>query len=329
MPFRCLACNDVASLDTRLVCCSACQSALYCSPACQKTDWKQHKQICKFLNVGWGAMQVKHPIHKEGSAYIDEFFEDSMNTHRNGDSRTFFKLFLNSTREKSIAAARKMEKIMNRQIPEIKYTWLLQSIGHLIRGDSEKLTWPNSPLLVVLRHGVDPNIFMSQDGGQRDTMLHILARFAHADNVVTHRNQVILARQLIEHGANVNATSSFFDYTPLHFACESSKTTNLEFIKFLLEHGANQNALSTSGKTPLLLTAGLAPAAAKFLIEWPGTDVNHVAHSTGISSLALVRVIITSLTRAVGPCDLFNLKQWREIEAMLVEMGVNDTGVRI
>jgi ankyrin repeat protein len=329
MPFRCLACNAVASIDIRLVCCSSCHSALYCSPACQKTDWKQHKQICKLLNPGWGAMQVKYPIHDEVSADIDEAYEGSMNIHRNEDSRTFFKLFLDSTLEESKAAAREMEKILNRQIPAIKYSWLLQSMYLLLRGGSEKLTWPNSPLLVALRHGVDPDIYVSQDGSQRETILHMLARCAHAEDVVTHRHQLILARQLIEHGANVNAVSAFYDYTPLHFACLPTTITNLGFIKFLLEHGANQNMLSTSGKTPLLLTAKVAPAAAKFLIEWPGTDVNHVAHSTGISSLALVRVCTTYFTMAVEPKNRFILKQWREIEAMLVEMGANDTGVRL
>jgi hypothetical protein len=97
-----------------------------------------------------------------------------------------------------------------------------------------------------------------------------------------------------------------------------------------------QNALSTSGKTPLLLTSSLAPAVAKFLIEWPGTDVNHVGQSTGISSLALVRVCINFFTTALERPNFsrmaecrFIRKQWPEIEAMLVEMGANDTGVRI
>jgi hypothetical protein len=148
------------------------------------------------------------------------------------------------------------------------------------------------------------------------------------DNIITYINQVILARQLIEYSANVNAASSLFDYTSLHYACQSGVTTNLEFIKFLLNNGANQNALSTSGKTPLLLTSALAPSAVKFLIEWPGTDVNHVADSTGISSLALVRVCITIFIRALQHTNFsleaeyrFIRKQWHEIDDMLVEMG--------
>jgi ankyrin repeat protein len=281
-------------------------------------------------------MQVQHPEHKESSNVVDGLYEDAMISHRNGDSRIFFNLFLHSTREKSESAARKMEKIIGRQIPAMKFEFLLRSVCILIRGDSEKLTWPNNPLLVALRHGVDPNLYIAPEGGQRDTLLHILSRNSHMDNIVTHRNQVILARQLVEHGANVNAASSFFDYTPLHNACQSGVTTNLEFIKFLLNNGADQNALSTSGKTPLLLTSTLAPAAAKFLIEWPGTDVNHVADSTGISSLALVRVCITFYTKALqrpnfslGAEYRFIRKQWLEIDDMLMEMGAIDTGVRL
>jgi hypothetical protein len=32
---------------------------------CQREDWKKHKQICKFLNVGNGAMQVRTDLHIE------------------------------------------------------------------------------------------------------------------------------------------------------------------------------------------------------------------------------------------------------------------------
>jgi ankyrin repeat protein len=57
-------------------------------------------------------------------------------------------------------------------------------------------------------------------------------------------NQCILAKQLIEVGANVNARAQccLKKSTPLHAACWSGHCTNLDLIQLLLDHGANPNA---------------------------------------------------------------------------------------
>jgi hypothetical protein len=53
----CIICRAVASQDVLFQYCAACQSALYCSKACQRKDWKkQHKKVYKLLNVGHGDM---------------------------------------------------------------------------------------------------------------------------------------------------------------------------------------------------------------------------------------------------------------------------------
>ncbi|KAJ7693963.1 hypothetical protein B0H17DRAFT_1058795 [Mycena rosella] len=50
MPFyagsndRCYRCNEPG--DSKLRKCARCQVALYCSPQCQKEDWKLHKPTC-------------------------------------------------------------------------------------------------------------------------------------------------------------------------------------------------------------------------------------------------------------------------------------------
>ncbi|KAF4637524.1 hypothetical protein G7Y89_g567 [Cudoniella acicularis] len=41
---KCTACNDPASRT-----CATCRDAKYCSPECQRTDWKTHKLICRAL----------------------------------------------------------------------------------------------------------------------------------------------------------------------------------------------------------------------------------------------------------------------------------------
>lgn len=60
--------------------------------------------------------------------------------------------------------------------------------------------------------------------------------------------QVEIARVLIAHGANVNATQAESEFTPLH---EAALNGDLEFARLLLEHGANVNAKMKDGKTPL------------------------------------------------------------------------------
>ena len=62
MSKNCFTCN----VRTVLKCCIKCQAVQYCSKSCQKQDWKQHKQICQFLNAGDGAMQVQTDEHVDG-----------------------------------------------------------------------------------------------------------------------------------------------------------------------------------------------------------------------------------------------------------------------
>jgi ankyrin repeat protein len=80
--------------------------------------------------------------------------------------------------------------------------------------------------------------------------------------------------------------------TPLHRACFSGNVTNLDFVEYLLEVGADPNAQDRSGRTPLLYTTPDAPGAAKFLLNWPTTDVN-ITTQSGESFLAKVRSTIT------------------------------------
>jgi hypothetical protein len=159
MPKTCLNCKAVVSKDAPILSCGACRSAVYCSKVCQKKDWKEgeHKKICKYLNVGEGAMQVRRPIHMENLAKLAEGFKE---TERSLDynRKRFFTLFTESTFEGRQAAARKMKKIAAGQTKRYQQYLLLHSLYLLIHTDSEKLLWPNSPLLVLLQF-VDPTFF--------------------------------------------------------------------------------------------------------------------------------------------------------------------------
>jgi hypothetical protein len=339
MPKSCIICRAVASPVLELQYCSVCQSALYCSKACQKIDWRrQHKPICKLLNVGHGDMQVRNDDHTRRSVAAKEHFEREKRSLGEGGKR-FFKLFGESTFEGSRAAARKMMKFAKGQSRGNQEFLLFHSLSYLVRSsDSEMLSWPNNPLLVLLQF-VDPNVLSGDEdkplpaGKTRITPLHMLADQADPSDYSTHENQVILARQLIEHGANVNAVTIPGGRTPLHNACCMLNVTNLDFVELLLEAGSDPNSQDHAGTTPLMWSTTAAPGAAKFLLNWPSTDTNITTRS-GASFLAIVRQTVeyffVNISLPDNPDrvqDQFLLQQWREIEEMLVERGAHDTGI--
>jgi hypothetical protein len=328
MPLRCcIVCKVGASPDLQLQYCAVCQSALYCSRACQREDWRKHKKICKLLNVGHGDMQVRHDIHTRRSLALKGLFESEECT-LDENMKRFFKLFEESTFEGSQAAAQKMRKIANKLIKDYQEFFLFHSLHFLIRSsDSKMLSWPNSPLLVLLQF-VGPSVLTGEDGTTqlRLTPLHFLADLADPYDYSTHENQLILAKQLIEHGANINAVSSD-DKTPLHSACSGGSVTNLDFIELLLKAGADPNYQNHAGMTPLMMTTPYAPGAAKFLLNWPTTDV-HITISNGASFKDFVRKCIMDLSTEIALPDnpdklqqQFLLQQWRDIEGMLVARG--------
>jgi hypothetical protein len=270
MPKSCIICRAVASPDILLQYCAQCQSALYCSKACQRIDWrkKQHRQICKLLNVGHGDMQVRTDMHMNRSNASKEAVERAEHDLDEDDKR-FFKLFQESTFEGIRAAALEMRKIAKRETKENQNFLFFHCLPVLIRTDSMMLSWPNSPLLVMLQF-VDPSVLNGyddvplQEGEGRVTPLHHVADLADPFDYSTHESQLILAKQLIEHGANVNAVSTPQRKTPLHNACFSGNVTNLDFVELLLEEGADPNAQDQLGETPLMYTIPGVPVRPNF-----------------------------------------------------------------
>jgi hypothetical protein len=161
---------------------------MYCSKICQKKDWKAHKKICKSLNAGDGAMQVRSVLHEKTSATLEEGFKEN-ERRLNDNMKRFFKLFKESTLKGSQDAARKMKKIAARETKRNQKELLFFSLYLLIHTKSEKLLWPNSPLLVLLQF-VDPNMLAEARG----TLLHVLAYLADPSDYSTQENQVILGR---------------------------------------------------------------------------------------------------------------------------------------
>jgi hypothetical protein len=269
-------------------------------------------------------MQVRAAAHTSRSTKVREAFENEGRFLKEVRKR-FFKLFEESTLEGRLAVARSMNKIAKRQPKPVREYLLLHSLYFLLHfSNSEMLSWPNSPVLVMLQL-VDPNVLFGQVDGTRFSLLHHLAKMADPSDYSTHENQLILAKQLIERGTNFNAGSVPNGVTPLHDTCFSGNVTNLDYIEYLLEAGADPNAQTKSGTTPLMCTVPNAPGAAKFLMNWPTTDANITTRS-GASFLTKVRYTITHFSDRIALPDnpnrvhhQFVLQQWRDIEEMLVE----------
>jgi hypothetical protein len=143
--------------------------------------------------------------------------------------KRFFKLFEESTFEGSQAAAREMRNIAKSRTKNYQKFLFFYSLHVLVRSsNSEMLSWPSSPLLVLLQF-VHPNEVLAHEQS-RFTLIHMLADMVDPFDYSTHVNQLILAKQLVEHGANVNAVESADGRTALHMACFSGNVTNLDLL---------------------------------------------------------------------------------------------------
>ena len=60
--------------------------------------------------------------------------------------------------------------------------------------------------------------------------------------------RLAIAKMLLAHGANVNATSTRLKWTPLHVA---SSRGEFEVARLLLQHGANPDAKDQEGNAPV------------------------------------------------------------------------------
>jgi hypothetical protein len=323
----CQVCEKGMAEGLTLSFCSSCRSVSYCSRACQKADWKTHKVICKNLNVG-DAKQISHSEHHARAEKAKELAKLAISECGPRVGR-FFDLFFETQGDTDHAdTVRKMKKILLKESRLNRQAILFRSLSILSRLPSEMLTLPTSPLKVALQ-SVDASV-MSVTGV---TPLHCLAQLSDPSKEDTLENQCILAKQLIEAGANVNARAQRGSYksTPLHHACSGENCTNLDFIQLLLDHGANPNAKDTQGETPLHATLMYAPGAAKFLLTYSNKTDPDIIVNDGRSFLAIVRDSIAEGTNEARLPNnpgkerlLFVLKQWEEVETLLIERGALD-----
>jgi hypothetical protein len=93
----CQVCEKGKAEGVKLSFCNSCRSVSYCSRECQKADWKNHKSICKKLNVG-DAKQIVHSDHQSNAEEAKEHAELAL-SDCGPRARRFFDLF--SSRKKT------------------------------------------------------------------------------------------------------------------------------------------------------------------------------------------------------------------------------------
>lgn len=123
----------------------------------------------------------------------------------------------------------------------------------------------------LIRRGFDPNTV--DESGQPGLMLAVdlqsvkaVEALLNAPNIQAEvrnkkgesalmlcaiRGDLVLARLLIEHDADVNKTG----WTPLHYAASGTSQNQVEMVKLLLDNSAYIDAASPNGSTPLMMAA--------------------------------------------------------------------------
>jgi hypothetical protein len=72
---KCYGCGKASSLK-RFPTCSRCKTAHYCTPQCQKDDWKNHKKMCR-ATLGVGDLVRVHNVPQVPAGMILEVFSVS------------------------------------------------------------------------------------------------------------------------------------------------------------------------------------------------------------------------------------------------------------
>ena len=176
------------------------------------------------------------------------------------------------------------------------------SLSLAMRVPTSYLYLESSPLLRMLRAGADPSALSSPPPGQPPddvgaTALHCLPELADPNSGASHSNVLVLARQLLDAGADVNARAGpgLYRVTPLMRACGSAIATNLDLIDLYLARGADPNLTDAYGQTAAMRSMPFAPAAARKLVLLPSIDLSLRVHSDRNRGQSLIDMVLFGL----------------------------------
>jgi hypothetical protein len=155
----CQVCEKREAEGVKLSFCSSCRSVGYCSRLCQKADWKNHKVICKKLNVG-DAKQIVQAIHQVDAETKNEQAKRAL-SGCGPRARRFFDLFFETQGDTDHTdTVRKMKRILLKESRYNRQEILFTSLFILWQLPSEMLKLPTSPLKVALQF-VDASVMSS------------------------------------------------------------------------------------------------------------------------------------------------------------------------
>jgi hypothetical protein len=125
----CQSCDKGEAEGLQLSFCnSSCRSVSYCSRACQKADRKDHKVICKKLNVG-DAKQAVHVDHQSNAKRLEEHAKRVLSECAPG-MRRFFDLFFELQGDTDHTdTVRKMKKLLLRESGFNRQVMLFRSLS--------------------------------------------------------------------------------------------------------------------------------------------------------------------------------------------------------
>ena len=179
---------------------------------------------------------------------------------------------------------------------------IFMSLSLAMRVPTSYLYLESSPLLRMLRAGADPSALSSPPPGHPpddagSTALHWLPELANPNSSASHSNVLVLARQLLDAGADVNARAGpgLDRVTPLIRACGSGVATNLDLIDLYLARGADPNLADVCGQTAAMHSMPFASAAARRLVLHPSIDLSLRVHSDINSGQSLMDMVLFCL----------------------------------
>jgi hypothetical protein len=156
---------------------------------------------------------------------------------------------------------------------QIRKCLLFHSFARSIRCDNKMLSWPNSPLLVLLQC-IGPNVLLGE--GEVEPLHHWPT--CRPFRLPGHKTSSRAKQLMNKYGANVNSVVEPTRRTlPLHKACCCGQRDQLDFVELLLKAGADPNALDHTGGYTVDIYRPRCPGAAEFLLNWPTTDANIIA----------------------------------------------------
>lgn len=345
LPTCCAYCGVTGK---RFPCCSRCEAVCYCSEDCQVYHWKEHQKICNILNVGDAAQIFDKEKHM--SSDVRGFRAVAHLAAAPYASQQAWKVFI--TEDDNPKTAAKIKNLLKRLSSTEKTKCLSDMLHALILMPTKMLKRETSPFLLLLKmeEGVHPDTVITTESTQTFSALHLLGGLAARDNIQTHVNQRLLAKQLIQAGADVNIktpSKQGFSYnnTPLHYAARPEEVTNLSFIKLLLDHGADPNIQTIPyGETVLTYNNKCSISAAKFLLNYSNSIVAgavdwRIKKENGTTFLGIVRHSIAEIKKKIavreiskdddqGDSDLMGnlqlLQLHEEVEAILIKCGATD-----